>query len=108
MKMLQLITCSASVLWMNNAQLRYPAASLAILLHGSEATDIAAIVARLPKASVLIKHPIHALPNAHPGLCLETKALYEFTENEKRGETGNTAQPLEQIKQRYNAAFVCV
>lgn len=80
MKMLQLITCSASVLWMNNAQLRYPAAPLAILLHASEAADIAAIVARLPTASALIKHPIHVLPNAHPGLCLETKALYEFSE----------------------------
>lgn len=79
--MLQLITCSASVLWMNNAQLRYPAAApLAILLHASEAADIAALVARLPTASVLIKHPIHALPNAHPGLYLETKALYEFAE----------------------------
>ena len=64
---------------MNNAQLRYPAAApRAILLHASEATDIAAIAARLPTASMLIKHPIHALPNAHPGLCLETKALYEF------------------------------
>lgn len=65
---------------MNNAQLRYPAAPLAVLLHASEAADIAAIVACLPTASVLIKHPIHALPNAHPGLCLETKALYEFAE----------------------------
>jgi len=76
--MLQLITCSASVLWMNNAQLRYPAAPLAILLHASEAPDIAAIVAGLPTASVLIKEPIHVLRNANPGLCLETKALYEF------------------------------
>lgn len=78
--MLQLITCSASVLWMNNAQLCYPAAApLAIPLHASEAADIAAFVARLPTASVLIKHPIHALPNAHPGLYRETKASYEFT-----------------------------
>lgn len=78
--MLQLITCSASVLWMNNAQLRCPAAPLAILLHASEAADIAAIVARLPTASLLIKHPIHALPNANPGFCLETKAHSEFAE----------------------------
>lgn len=70
--MLQLITCSASVLWMNNAQLRYPAAPLAMLLHGSEADDITATVTPLPTASVRIKHPIHVLPNAHPGLCLET------------------------------------
>lgn len=66
---------------MNNAQLRYPtAASLSILLHASEAADIAAIVSCLPTASVLIKHPIHAVPNVHPGLCLETKALHEFGE----------------------------
>lgn len=65
---------------MNNAQLRYPAALLAVLLHASEATDIAAIVACLPTASVLIKHPIHALPNANPGLGLETKAPYEFAQ----------------------------
>lgn len=108
MKMLQLITCFASVLWMNNAQLRYPAAPLAILLHASEAADIAAIVARLPTASVLIKHPIHALPNVNPGLCLETKALYEFAEMKGGGKTGKAAPPLEQTKQRYNAAFVCV
>lgn len=48
---------------------------LAVPLHASEAADIAALVARLPRASLLIKHPIHALPNAHPGLCLETKGL---------------------------------
>lgn len=65
---------------MNNAQLRYPAAPLAILLHASEAADIAPIVARLPTASVLIKHPIHALPNANPGLCLVTKEPYEFSQ----------------------------
>ncbi len=65
---------------MNNAQLRYPAAPLAILLHASEAADIAAIAARLPTASVLIKHPIHALLNSHPGLCLRRKVLYEFAE----------------------------
>lgn len=60
--MLQLITCSASVLWMNNAQLRYPAAPLAMLLHASEAADTAALVAHLPTASLLIKLPIHAFP----------------------------------------------
>lgn len=88
---------------MNNAQLRYPAAApRAILLHASEATDIAAIAARLPTASMLIKHPIHALPNAHPGLCLETKALYEFGEM-KGGE--KQERPLHRW---YNAAFVCV
>ena len=65
---------------MNNAQLLYPAALLAIVLHASEATDIAAIVACLPTASALIKHPIHALPNANPGLCLETKEPYEFAQ----------------------------
>lgn len=76
--MLQLITCSASALWMNNAQLRYPAAPLAILLHASEAPDIAAPAAGLPTASALIRQPIHALPNANSGSGLETKALYEF------------------------------
>lgn len=65
---------------MNNAQLRYPAAPLAILLHASEAADSAAIVACLPTAPALIKHPIHTLLNSYPGLCLERKVLYEFVE----------------------------
>lgn len=59
---------------MNNAQLCCPAAPLAIVLHAAEAADIAA---GLPAAAVLIKQSRHALPNANPGLCLETKALYE-------------------------------
>lgn len=111
MKMLQLITCSASVLWMNNAQLRYPAAPPAILLHASEAADIAAIVARLPTAPALIKHPIHALPNAHPGLCRETKAPYEFAEMKEEGEGGRNRKGCfmagAKKNKRYNAAFVC-
>lgn len=73
--MLQLITCSASVLWMNNAQLRYPAAPLAVLLHASEAADIAAVVARPPTASVLIKLPIRTFPYANPGLRLRNKSV---------------------------------
>lgn len=74
---------------MNNAQLRYPAASLAILLHASEAADIAATAARLPTAPVLIKHPIHGLPNANSGLCVETKVLFECAKI-KRGEAGRS------------------
>uniref|UniRef100_A0A0S7EX57 PPUP7475 n=1 Tax=Poeciliopsis prolifica TaxID=188132 RepID=A0A0S7EX57_9TELE len=50
--MLQLITCSASVLWMNNAQLRYPAAPRAILLHASEAPDATATAAGRPAKSL--------------------------------------------------------
>lgn len=92
---------------MNNAQLRYPAAPLAMLLHGSEAADITATAARLPKAPVLIKHPIHALPNAHSGLCL-TQALYEFTDMKGGEETGESAQPLEETQQRFISAFVRV
>lgn len=89
---------------MNNAQLRYPAASLAILLHTSEAADIAAIVARLPTAPVLIKHPIHGLPNANSGLCVETKVLFECAK--KKGRSRKVYLPSVCTKQWHNAAFV--
>lgn len=90
MKMLQLITCSASVLWTNNAQLRYPAAPVAVLPHASEEADAAA-AARLPTAFVLVKLPIHALANANPGLCRRNRGAVRICRNERSGGTGKAA-----------------
>lgn len=85
----------ASVLWMNNAQLCYPAAPLAILLHDSEAPDIAAVVVGQPTASVLIKQPslmqiqVYALKQKHCMNLLKWKEsrnrrlLYRWSEENK-------------------------